>query len=215
MNAPLLSSASPRLVELAQAIDRRNDQSALEFYLAVGQMVIHGIFGGNLAAWRTRGARDLSFRKLARLTQVSASRLYRSTAIYEMSCRMDVRRWGLTVSHLRAVIGLSHTDQHRLLTLARREEWTVRHLEQICAAHRQRQRLRPVGRPPSPALLKGLSRLSRAIEQTDQAPINLDSLRPEHRQQALSRLDEHLSRLAKIRDRLAEITAAERTDEGS
>ena len=137
MNAPLRSS-SPRLVELAQAIDRRCDQSALEFSLAVGRMIIDGIFGGNLAAWRTRGDRDLSFRKLSRLTQVSASRLYRSTAIYEMSCRMDVRRWGLTVSHLRAVIGLSHTDQHRLLTLARREEWTVRHLEQSELGERRR-----------------------------------------------------------------------------
>jgi len=205
MNAPIQTTPSPRLVELAQAIDRRCEQSALDFSLAVGGMIIQGIFGGNLAAWRTRGSRDLSFRKLARLTQVSASRLYRSTAIYEMSCRMDVRQWGLTVSHLRAVIGLSHTDQHRLLTLSRREGWTVRRLEQICAEQRQRQRIRPVGRPPSPALLKGLSRLSRAIELTDQAPLTLDALRPAHRQQALDRLDAQLARLADIRRRLAEL----------
>ena len=205
MNAPIQTTSSPRLVELAQAIDHRSEQSALDFSLAVGSMIIQGIFGGNLAAWRTRGSRDLSFRKLARLTRVSASCLYRSTAIYEMSCRMDVRQWGLTVSHLRAVIGLSHTDQHRLLTLSRREGWTVRRLEQICAEHRQRQRIRPVGRPPSPALLKGLSRLSRAIELTDQAPLTLDALGPEHRQQALKRLDAQLARLAEIRRRLAEL----------
>lgn len=207
MNAPIQIPPSPRLVELARAIDRRSDQSALDFSLAVGHMIIQGIFGGNLAAWRTRGDRDLSFRKLARMTQVSASRLYRSAAIYEMSCRMDVRKWGLTVSHLRAVIGLSHTDQHRLLTLSRREGWTVRRLEQICSEHRQRQRIRPVGRPPSPALLKGLSRLNRAIALTDQAPITLDSLRPDQRRLALARLDEQMVRLSEIRGRLKALTS--------
>ena len=38
----------------------------------------------------------------------------------------------------------------RLLTLARREQWTVRRMERECAAIRQTLRVRRVGRPPRP-----------------------------------------------------------------
>ena len=134
--------------------------------------------------------------------------LYRSAAIYEMSCRMDVRQWGLSMSHLRAVIGLPHAEQYRLLTTAHREHWTVRRMEKACAGSRQQTRSRPVGRPPSPALLKGLSRLNRAIEQTGQAPINPEALDPDQRRAALTRIDAHLQQLSGIRQRLAAITTA-------
>ena len=203
MNAPAPDS---RLIMLAQAIDRRSNQSALEFALSVGRMLIEGLYGGNLAAWRARGSADLSFRRLARLTQVSASVLYRSAAIYEMSRRMDVTRWGLPMSHLRAVISLGDAEQHNLLTQARRECWTVRRLEQECAQIRQQGRVRPVGRPPSPALIKGLTRLRRAVSQTHQAPITAEALArlsPEQLQAAVSQLDEQLSQLTDIRARLA------------
>lgn len=207
MNAPIDLLTPPRIVELAIAIDRRAEQSALEFALGAGQLIIQGLYGGNLAAWRARGRGDLSFRQLSRLTRVSASVLYRSVAIYEMSCRMDVVQWGLPMSHLRAVIGLPDADQRRLLRQAKREHWRVLEMEQACAQVRQRGRKTPLGRPPSPALIKGISKLNRAIKVASQAPVTPDTLTTRQRQEALDALDEQLRQLSAIRHRLLSITA--------
>ncbi|MFT5685180.1 MAG: hypothetical protein ACI8RZ_006129 [Myxococcota bacterium] len=207
MNAPLNTLTAPRIVELAMVIDRRSDQSALTFALETGKLIIQGLYGGNLTAWRTRGQHDRSFRQLSRLTRVSASALYRSVAIYELSCRMDIVQWGLPMSQIRAVIGLSPANQQRLLEQAKRECWTVREMEQACTEVRQRGRTRTLGRPPSPALLKGINKLNRAIRTANQAPINARSLTPQQRQQALEGLDEQLRQLSAIRHRLASIIA--------
>ncbi len=213
MNAHIDSLTPPRIVELALAIDRRADTSALQGALEIGKLIIHGLYGGNLAAWRARGRKDTSFRQLARVTRLSASVLYRSAALYELSCRMDIVRWGLPMCHLRAVLGLPHAEQRRLLQRAHRERWTVRELELACAAIRQAGRTRPVGRPPSPALLKGISRLSRAISVAGQAPISPDALTPQQRRRALADLDEQLRQLSAIRHRLVSIP--EGTTDGS
>ncbi len=207
MNAPIDLLTPPRIVELAVVIDRRVEQSALDFALSVGLLIVQGLYGGNLAAWRARGRGDLSFRQLSRKTRVSASVLYRAMAVYEMSCRMDVVQWGLPMSHLRAVIGLPDADQCRLLQQAKRAHWTVLEMERACAVVRKRGRKTPLGRPPSPALIKGISKLSRALKVAGQAPISPSALTMPQRQEALEALDEQLRQLSAIRHRLLSLTA--------
>ena len=200
MNAPLADTPSTYIVELARAIDRRADLSALEFALNVGRLLIVGLYGGNIAAWRAREGREASFRQLAKLTRVSASVLYRSASIYELSQRLDLLRWELPMSHIRAVLGLAEGDQRRLLTQARREQWTVRRMERECAAIRQTLRVRRVGRPPRPPMLTGIGYIERAAKKAVALPEG--PLTVEQRSQAIERLDAQIAVLSQMRQRL-------------
>ena len=90
---------------------------ALETALGVGRLIVDDIYGGDLEAWRDRGRKDASFRKLASRgdCDLSASGLYRSVAVYELCERLGASRWkhlgasqppGPTSAHLGGSAGL-------------------------------------------------------------------------------------------------------------
>lgn len=118
------------------ALNKICKTATLDFAIAVGQLVINGCYGGDLASWRARGEKDVSFRKLARhcFLPMSPVALYRSVAIYELCERLDVRRWKhVSTSHLRLVLPLAPEQQSRLLQVAEVDGWPVRRLEQEIA----------------------------------------------------------------------------------
>src|SRR3974377_309327 len=64
--------------------------ATFDFAMSVGKLIIDNFYSGDLGAWRNRGAKNFSFRRLAKHPDLpmSASALYWSTAIYEVSRRV-------------------------------------------------------------------------------------------------------------------------------
>ncbi|MFT5679298.1 MAG: hypothetical protein ACI8RZ_000202 [Myxococcota bacterium] len=135
--------------------------SGLQLHLNVGRILIEDLYDGDLEAWRARGAKEASIRKLAKLTRIngvaiSRSVLHRSMQIYALLQRIGEDWSNLGVSHFRAVLSISDDDQLRLLKRAENGCWTVRQLEAEVRA------LRP-SPPQPPAFVTEINRLEQAV----------------------------------------------------
>jgi hypothetical protein len=135
--------ADPTVVD--QVVTRINSISraaTFDFAMAVGSLIIESFYGGDLAAWRDRGPKDASFRKLAKhpALPMSPGALYRSVAMYELCRRLGISAWKhVSTSHLRLVLPLHSEEQERLLTSAEENRWPVRRMEEEIAVVRQSQ----------------------------------------------------------------------------
>jgi hypothetical protein len=100
----------------------------------MGRLIIERLFRGDLALWRARGRKHVSFRKLEAHPDLPfrASTLSRAVAIYMLSQRradlMALRHVG--PSHLHEIACLGEKDQDRLLQRAEEEKWSIRKLRQ-------------------------------------------------------------------------------------
>jgi hypothetical protein len=107
--------------------------SSVELALHVGAIIIHSFYGGDMNAWRMRGPKTNSFRRLAARSdlQISAGGLYRCVAVFELCERLRAAsRWRrLGASHFRAVLALPAHEQENLLARANAEHWSVQTLE--------------------------------------------------------------------------------------
>lgn len=160
------SCADKDLDLVVSQLRRVSRDAALEFALSVGAILLHHFYQGDLAAWRDRGPRDASFRRLSQRPDLplSPAALYRCVATFELCDRLDaVSRWKhLNASHLRCVLGLDHALQVHLLSQANQRRLTVIQLENevtkvVCPEGRK-------GRPPRPRLVNAVSALSRCLE---------------------------------------------------
>jgi hypothetical protein len=137
-------------------------ESMLDYSIRVGSLVIHYFYGGDVKAWRSRGPKTHSFRRLAKHPQLpmSASSLYRCVAIFELCDRLNVvSRWSrITVSHLRVVLPFDEKEQCRLMSAANAERWSVQRLEQEARKVSSSGARR--GRPAAPELV----RFGRSVE---------------------------------------------------
>lgn len=149
-------------VEQALARIRHVTRSmSLQVALEIGEIVFELIFGGDARLMRERGPKEISFRRLALHPDlpVSASTLWRSVGIYELSRRMPqlARSEHLGASHVRAVLGLPQREQEQLLRRAETERWELSRLESHAATRRRGRG----GRPPKLEILKALDTLRR------------------------------------------------------
>ena len=106
-----LDEASGDEIDIVVAqIKRLTRVASLEFALRVGAVIIHHFYDGDTEAWRSRGPKVSSFRRLAEHPELplSAGALYRCVALYELCERLNApSRWEhLGASHLRLVLGL-------------------------------------------------------------------------------------------------------------
>lgn len=165
-DAEAATEASDEEINIVVVHIRRLARSAsLEFALRVGAVIIHHFYGGRVDAWRSRGPKSASFRKLARHPglPLSAGALYRSVALYELCERLGApSRWEhLGASHLRLVLKLPQPQQEQLLARANSERWTVKALHQVVL----KQNVAPTrgGRRPEPPLERGLASMRRCL----------------------------------------------------
>ncbi|MCB9609821.1 MAG: hypothetical protein H6716_24735 [Polyangiaceae bacterium] len=169
---PVDDETIERVVEKLKELHRG---ATLKLALDIGQIIIEDIYGSDLEAWRSRGVKDASFSKLAERKDLGMSRstLHRAVCAYELSTRIGVSlRKHLSLTHLRAVFGLPHEDQERLLTQADEQGWTVAQLEAAAQGEEQPKR---AGRPRLPGIVKGIRRLDKLTE--DEALFgNLDEI---------------------------------------
>jgi hypothetical protein len=145
----------------------------MDLHLRMGRAIVFGLYEGDLRIWRSHGSKETSFKKLAARTErdlhVSATSLYRSVALFEMTDRLGISTWKrLGVSHLRTVLGLRDPDQRRLLTAAEESHWTVERLESEVSKLRVPEERRR-GRHPLPILVKTVRRVAKAVSQSKQA----------------------------------------------
>lgn len=178
--AELLPPTVPDAVLDALVADLRTLQrdATLDLALAMGELIVERIYAGDLAAWRDRGVKDASFRKLskrledAEIPGLSAAGLSRAVGVWELEQRVGLtRRPQLNVSHARAVLGLQDAQQERLLGMAEAKDWTADRLEREVARIRKRDG-GGKGRPPLPAFVKGVNQLERML--ADDAFADLD-----------------------------------------
>jgi hypothetical protein len=131
--AALDSELIDRTILRLNALCRR---TTMDFALAVGGVVVDTLHSGNLELWRATGFKGVSFRALARHPDLpmSPAALCRSVAIYELSHRLEIRRWKrISTSHVRLVLPLEHAEQARLLELADAQSWSVSRLNEEVA----------------------------------------------------------------------------------
>lgn len=107
---------------------------------SVGKLVCERVFKGDVTAMRKKGPKDHSYRKLAMHPDLpmSAVTLWRMVEVSQLLRRHPglVKMNELTLSHLRAVLGLPDETQDRLLEAAVKEHWTAAHLAERAATHR-------------------------------------------------------------------------------
>lgn len=162
------SVADEVLNQVVAKINGITRQATLEHALAVGQVIIEDLYGGDREAWRSRGTKDTSFRKLAEREDLDMGRatLQRSVAAYVLvqDLGIDVSTWRhLGLSHVRAVLGLPEDKQRKLLTSAEEKGWTVHQIEAKVSKLREKDS-DGRGRPPLPAFVKGISRIRKLVE---------------------------------------------------
>lgn len=143
--------------------------ATVELAVQMGKLIVDRFYGGKFDAWREHGAKETSLRKLADRFEnteggLSAAGIYRVIAIYELEERHHVSaRKQLTVTHVRAVIGLPEKEQGQLLDEAEKRNWSTRELEEKAAAIRKKNG-DGRGRPPLPAFVKSINKLKKMVD---------------------------------------------------
>lgn len=200
--------SSEQIEEVVQQLNGICRNSQLEFALRVGSVIIHHFYDGDMDAWRSRGPKLNSFRRLAAHPDLalSAGTLCRCVAIFEMCDRLRAAsRWRrLGASHLRIVIGLPPDKQESLLNSANEERWTVQML-QAKAQGLRADRARG-GRRAQSALGKQLRMLDRCLHGWD---LVLDSV-SSHELEELERSMQLLERMKTSVEELVEAVAVQR-----
>jgi hypothetical protein len=160
------------ITEVYEEIRSLQRDATIELAVKMGELIVERFYGGRLDAWREHGQKESSLRKLAAKFEddesgMSAAGIYRVVAIYELDQRLGVSaRKQLTVTHIRAVIGLPQAEQKRLLDQAEAKGWTTRQLEDKAATARKKEG-DGRGRHPLPAFVKTANWLGKLVEQED------------------------------------------------
>jgi len=156
--------------ELAIEVVKLHRDTTLGFALALGQRVVDKLYGGDLAAWRAKGQKDGSLRRLSeeieKLGQViSASTLQQAVATLDVEKRVGVTaRPQLTYTHVRAVLGLPVDQQEALLGKAEAKDWDSTRMKKEAAALRKKLVKHPAGRKPQPVSLRTISAFQRTLD---------------------------------------------------
>jgi len=159
--------ASDEIDIVVAHIKRLARTASLEFALRVGAVIIHHFYAGDAEAWRSRGPKTASFRRLAEHPDLplSPGSLYRCVALYELCDRLNApSRWEhLGASHLRLVIGLPPPTQEKLLAAANAKRWTVKVLHQEVLLEKA-VRLSRGGRRAQPAITRSLLSVRKCLD---------------------------------------------------
>jgi len=164
VDEPTVSSDEIEIV--VAHIKRLGRNASLEFALRVGAVIIHYFYGGDTEAWRRRGPKTVSFRRLAQHPELplSPGSLYRSVALFELCERLRApSRWEhLGASHLRLVLGLPESIQEKLLAAANTQRWSVKALKEHVTLEKSGRPNRG-GRRTQPAILRSLMSARRCL----------------------------------------------------
>lgn len=140
-----------------------------EHLYEIGRIIIAGIYGGDLSAWRDKGKKSASLRALCRREDLpfSPSTIHRGLSTYELVSRSGVSDWKhLSPSHFRAIHRAPPERRVELLRYACAVEVTPAALVRLgCAAWGQEDGDTPKrrGRPRTDPLVRAIRKLEKAI----------------------------------------------------
>jgi hypothetical protein len=133
----------------------------------LGRLIVDRFHGGDLEAFRGRGRKDASLRKLAQHPELpmSASALYNAVAAFDFAENNPgvYSSKHLTPTHVRTVLALPAPEQIRLLAEAEDRALTVEQLASEVARARSSER-RGGGRKALPQFVKSIHALSKYAE---------------------------------------------------
>jgi len=159
-------------------IKRLTREAPLEYALRIGVVIIHHFYGGDTTAWRLRGPKTTSFRRLAQHPELplSPGALYRCVALFELCERLNAAsRWDkLTVSHLRLVLALPPAEQEGLLSKANSGRWTVKMLQAQVLRKRWNAQRSSGGRRPEPPVKKSLKAITKCLKEYNETMASLE-----------------------------------------
>jgi hypothetical protein len=167
-----LSATQPTDTKVERVVRQLNaicKTATFHFALSVGKLIVDSFYSGDLAAWRSRGMKNVSFRRLANHPDLpmSATALYRSTAIYEVCQRAGASEWKhLSTSHVRLVLPLAPNQQVRLLRQAEADGWPVQRLQEEIVALPSSGSAKRGGRKKRPRLRKALRTLQAFLDES-------------------------------------------------
>lgn len=187
----------------------------LEFALRVGAVIIHHFYQGDTDAWRRRGPKTASFRRLAAHPELplSPGSLYRCVALYELCDRLNApSRWqNLGTSHLRVVLGLPSHTQERLLSMANSERWSVKVLHEHVLLEKATRSTRGGRRAQSP-ITKSLISLKKCLANYHDLLGRGGHPSPRDAEQVMALLAEARSCLASLTESLQGALSADRDE---
>lgn len=161
MRAAQPARAAPAIDRAASRIAAVRRRYSIGSACDVGAIIVEEIYGGDLTAFRSRGAKDASLRTLAAHPKLdsSAATLWRAVGVFLLCQRMpgfrEPKHVGL--AHLYSVLCLCEQDQERLLRLAEVERWSKEKLAERVAT------LRPGVTRSRPRTLRQLGPLRRLV----------------------------------------------------
>lgn len=196
------------LSEVVTEINGILRDGAVQTMILVGRHVVRDCFDGDMAAWNKHGPKAASYRQLAEHPdlKISATGLHRAVGLYELDSRLGVsERKQLTVTHLRAVLGLPEEVQRKLIEKAEEEGWSSTQMDDAAKVARRKTGNKR-GRPPDPRVVKTLRRLVKATE-GDDAFADMADLK--NRAAVLSDIETLRARLDELQARLEAVPAEE------
>ena len=136
--APILALRQPDIDGLVDELRRLYRGAGIQLAVNIGGLIVERLFGGDVERWKSRGRKDVSFRKLEKHPDLPfhASTLSRAVAIYMLSRRRgDLCMFErVSPSHLREIAPLPETEQDRFLERIESEGWSMRRLREEIAA---------------------------------------------------------------------------------
>jgi hypothetical protein len=204
--------ASEEEIEIVVAhIKRLAHTASLEFALRVGAVIIHHFYDGDTQAWRSKGPKMASFRRLAQHPELplSAGSLYRSVALFELCDRLNApSRWEhLGASHLRLVLGLPPRAQESMLAQANAERWSVKILEREVLKVKSSSRRTGGGRRAQPRITRSLKAVRKCLDEYKDSLDQWDDLSVVDLEESMLLIDETRRALEKLLASLADRTS--------
>jgi hypothetical protein len=188
-------------------IKRLTRTASLEYAIRVGAVIIHHFYDGDTNAWRARGPKTISFRRLSEHPELpmSAGALYRCVAVFELCDRWNApSRWNqLTASHFRLVLGLPPSKQEKLLSKANAGRWTVKALQEQVLWERRGDDRSAGGRRPEPPIKKGLRAVRKCLSEYGDTIAQFDALSSEDVQESIRLLEETKTVIARLSETLS------------
>lgn len=212
---PASSEPDPALDEeeleaIVAALRPAAERRGLARTLAVAQILVARLYSGAPDAFRSRGGKPASLRKLVKHgAPLSSTALYRALSVHEIWVRVRGHRWPqLGAAHYRAVEALDPGDQEGWLEEAAAKQWSAARLRQTIVTAGAIGTARG-GRLPSHPLIRLAVRVERELARVEgiAREINVPSYDRKRMGELAERLDVVGARCREYADRLRRAVA--------
>jgi hypothetical protein len=201
------------LDEVIPQINTLHIHRGLQMAVALGELLLGRFFEGDLDAYRTRGKSHQSLRALAHRAdlEMSYAQLWSCLAVVEQLEVLPTQIGQALSMHHHKVL-LPVRDPAAKQALAERailEELSYRELQAEVQAVRAQESAPALGRPRTPAWVKGLQRLHKTLLETNPAQVaeqDFDHFEPKQARRLIADIDAQITAFQKLKNEI--LTAA-------